>query len=490
MTGRAATAARLVDAIVVGGGPNGLAAAIELARAGRSVRVYEAADTVGGGTRSAELTLPGFVHDVCSAAHPLGMASPFFRSVDLARHGVEWAHPDVPVAHALTTTRTVVLERDLSDRGAGLQQALGSDAAAWVRLFGPLAGEWRAAGPGAPAAGLAPAAPPDPDGPFRAAGACSPRRPWRGSPSTGRGPSPVRRHLRARDAAVSDARCRRRSGWCSGSSRTPSAGRWPAGAAGASPTPSRRRPGELGGEIETGRRIDTLDELPAARAVLLDLTPRQVLAVAGDRLPAGYRRQLERYRYGPGVVQAGLGARRPDPVARRRDCARRHRPPGRHARGGRRGRARGRHGRASPNARSCCSPSRRSFDPTRAPAGKHIAWAYCHVPNGSTVDMTERDRGAGRAVRPRLPGPRPGPSRAGTRPRWRRTTPTTSAATSTAASGDLRQLLFRPVVALEPVHDARSGRCSCAPRPRHPAAASTACAASTRPDGGATTATR
>src|SRR4249920_117952 len=128
------------DAIVVGGGPNGLAAAIELARAGRSVRIYEAADTVGGGTRSAELTLPGFVHDVCSAAHPLGIASPFFRSLDLVRHGLEWVQPEAPVAHALTPDRTVVLERDLGDHGATLVEALGADAAAWARLFGPLAG--------------------------------------------------------------------------------------------------------------------------------------------------------------------------------------------------------------------------------------------------------------------------------------------------------------------------------------------------------------
>ena len=126
-----------LDAIVVGGGPNGLAAAIELARAGRSVRIYEAAGAVGGGTRSAELTLPGFIHDVCSAAHPLGIASPFFQSLDLPRLGLEWVQPEAPVAHALTPGRTVVLERDLADHGAALVEALGADAAAWARLFGP-----------------------------------------------------------------------------------------------------------------------------------------------------------------------------------------------------------------------------------------------------------------------------------------------------------------------------------------------------------------
>ena len=127
-----------LDAIVVGAGPNGLAAAIDLARAGRSVRVYEAADTIGGGTRSAEVTLPGYVHDICASVHPLSLASPFLRSLDLGRHGLEWVQPEAPVAHALAPGRSVVLERDL----AAVDDALGRDADAWRRLFGPYVREW------------------------------------------------------------------------------------------------------------------------------------------------------------------------------------------------------------------------------------------------------------------------------------------------------------------------------------------------------------
>src|SRR4249920_1450972 len=128
------------DAIVVGAGPNGLAAAITLARAGRSVRVVEAAATVGGGTRSAELTLPGFVHDVCSAIHPLGVASPFFRTVPLTEHGVEWIEPPAAVAHPFDDGTAAVLERSLPLTG----ETLGQDATAYERLMAPLVQHWEA----------------------------------------------------------------------------------------------------------------------------------------------------------------------------------------------------------------------------------------------------------------------------------------------------------------------------------------------------------
>src|SRR5437016_9429581 len=125
----------MVDAAVVGSGPNGLSAAIMLARAGLRVRVHEAEPTIGGGTRSAALTLPGFVHDLCSAIHPMGAASPFFNQLDLARHGLEWIHPDVAIAHPLDDGTAVAVVRSLDDTAAGL----GEDAATWRRLIGPFA---------------------------------------------------------------------------------------------------------------------------------------------------------------------------------------------------------------------------------------------------------------------------------------------------------------------------------------------------------------
>ncbi len=376
------TPAPSLDAIVVGAGPNGLAAAIELARAGLSVRVYEAASRVGGGARSAALTLPGFVHDPCASVHPLSLASPFFRSLDLPRHGLEWVNPEAPVAHALEPGRSIVLEREL----AAIDGALGRDADAWRGLFGPLVHEWERLVPML----LAPVIRP-------------PRHPLLLTrfgipallPAVDLGRlvfrDPAARAMFAGMAAHSMLRL--------GQPLSASFGLvlgllahavgWPLarGGSGAIADALEAEARALGVEIETDHRVDSLDSLPAARAYLLDLTPRQVLAVTGDRLPAAYRRQLERFRYGPGVykVDWALGGPIPwaDPATARAGTV--------HLGGtavevaaAEEAVGRGRH--ADRPFVLLVQPT--IADPSRAPEGRHVAWAYCHVPNGSTVDMT------------------------------------------------------------------------------------------------------
>ena len=371
-----------LDAIVVGAGPNGLAAAIELASAGRSVRIYEAADQVGGGSRSAALTLPGFIHDPCAAVHPLGIASPFFGSVDLARHGLEWVQPDVPVAHALSPGRSVVLERDLSLVDA----ALGRDADAWRRLFGPLAHEWERLIP----AILGPVVRP-------------PRHPLLmarfGLPAVLPATALARLAFREPAARALFAGLAAHSMLRLGQPLSASFGLvlgmlahavgWPVarGGSGAIAAALEAEARSLGVEVVTSHRVASLDDLPPSRVVLLDLTPRQALDIAGDRLSSGYRRQLAGFRYGPGVFKIDWALDGPipwrDPETARAGTV--------HVGGTYRELA------ASEEAVGHGRIADRPFvllvqptiaDPSRAPDGKHVAWAYCHVPNGSTVDMT------------------------------------------------------------------------------------------------------
>lgn len=370
------------DAVVVGAGPNGLAAAITLARAGRSVVVYEAAATPGGGSRSAELTLPGFMHDVCSTAHPLAIASPFFRSLDLARHGLEWIQPDVPVAHALAPGRSVVLERDVN----AMQESLGRDGPAWVRLFGPLAGEANRLLPMLlrPVVRL-------------------PRHPVLmarfGLPALLPASALARLAFRDAEARALFAGMAAHSMLGLNQPISSSFGLvlgllghavgWPLarGGSGRIADVLATEARSLGVEIVTGREIRSLAELPPARAILLDLTPRQVVAIAGDGLPAGYRRALERFRYGSGVFKVDWALSGPipwrDPALGRAGTV--------HLGGTLRDVA------ASEAAVAVGRHAERPFvllvqptlfDPSRAPAGRHTAWAYCHVPSGSTVDMT------------------------------------------------------------------------------------------------------
>ena len=384
MSSVSATGAGL-DEIVVGAGPNGLAAAIELARAGRRVRVYEAADTVGGGTRSAELTLPGFIHDPCASVHPLSLASPFLRSLNLGRHGLVWVQPNAPVAHALVPGRTVVLPRSLD--GAALDDALGHrDARGWRRLLGPLVADWERLFP----ALLGPV--------LRA-----PRHPLLmarfGMPAVLPAAALARLAFRDPPARALFAGLAAHSMlplWAplSGSfgvvlATLAHAVGWPLaqGGSGAIAAALASEAQALGVEVVTGHRVDDLSTLPRVRAVVLDLTPRQVVAVAGDRLPAGYRRALERFRYGPGVVKVDWALDGPIPWRDAGTAAAATVHLGGQLAAVVRSEA------AVAAGQTVADPfvllvQPTVADPTRAPAGKHIAWAYCHVPNGSSEDLS------------------------------------------------------------------------------------------------------
>lgn len=373
-----------MEAIVVGAGPNGLVAAVTLARAGWQVTVLEAEPQPGGGTRTEALTLPGFLHDVCSAVHPLGLASPALRDLPLADHGLVWVQPEVPLAHPLDGGRAALLHRSLDGTVAGL----GADGAAYRRLVGPLA----AAGLDLVDAVLAPLAIP-------------PRHPLLLARFGLVGVRSARSLGRARflgdEAQALLAGCAAHSMLSLDTPITAGLGLfldalahvvgWPFTQGG-----SQRVAAALvalleahGGKVETGQRVDSLADLPPADAVLLDVTPRQVVAMAGDRLPPRYRRRLERYRYGPGVCKVDWALDAPVPWT-----AEAARQAGTVHVGGslaevaaaeedvQRGRI--------PERPFVLVAQPTVADPTRAPAGKHVLWAYCHVPSGCAVDVTDR----------------------------------------------------------------------------------------------------
>jgi phytoene dehydrogenase-like protein len=377
----------LPDAVVVGAGPNGLAAAIALARAGRSVRVLEAGETAGGGSRSAELTLPGFVHDVCSAVHPHPLASPFLRELPLAEHGLELVQPALALAHPLDGGDAVVLERSVDATADGIG---GRDGARYRRLMAPLARD------------ATDVLLPELLGPLR-----PPRHPLAmarfGLVGLRTAAGLARRFdgerapaLVAGMAAHAMLRLDERPTAAVGLvlAVTGHAVGWPV-ARGGSQTVADALASVLrahGGEIECGRQVESVDELGDAETVLLDVTPKQVLALAGHRLPDRYKRALSRYRYGPGVFKLDWALDGPIPW-QAEPCRR----AGTLHLGGTFAEiaaaeadvAAGRH-----PARPYVLLSQPTVcDPTRAPAGKHTAWAYCHVPPGSTRDMTAEVEG-------------------------------------------------------------------------------------------------
>jgi len=370
------------DAVVVGSGPNGLSAAIVLARAGRRVRVLEGSETIGGGCRSEELTLPGFVHDTCSTVHSLALASPFLSRLPLAEHGLDLVHPDVPLAHPLDDGSAVLLERSVERTADGL----GRDAEAYRRLFEPLVR-------------TAPELMREILGPLR-----PPRHPIAMARFA---PVGLRSAAGLARSRFEDERARALLAGCSAHSMlalsSPASAAfgvvlmlgahqvgWPVARRGsqrlADALASHLR--SLGGEIETGRWVESLDEVAGFGTTLLDVTPRQLVRLAGPRLPPGYARRLRRYRYGPGIFKLDWALDAPIPwtapeVARAGTV---------HVGGtldqiaaSEQAAVRGEHSERP--FVLLVQPS--LFDETRAPAGKHTAWAYCHVPSGSTRDMTD-----------------------------------------------------------------------------------------------------
>jgi phytoene dehydrogenase-like protein len=371
------------DAVVVGSGPNGLAAAIVIARTGRKVIVFESADTVGGGCRSAELTLPGFVHDVCSAVHPFAVASPIFRSLPLAAHGLDWIEPTVMVAHPFDGGRAACVYRSLERTS----EKLGADGAAYRTLLQPLVDSW-------------PKIEEDVLGPLRwprhpvalarfGASALQSARRLATSVFDGEEARALFAGLAAHSMLPLDAR--------------PSAGvalalnlmahvaGWliPRGGAQKLANALAAHLRSLGSEIVTGTTVASVDDLPKARAVLCDLSPRPLLRIAGHHFPPRYRQALERYRYGMGVCKVDWALDTPIPW-QNPECA--------HAGTVHLGgtldeiasseQAAWTGGHAQRPFVLLSQPT--LFDSSRAPLNRHVAWTYCHVPLGSPLDVAPR----------------------------------------------------------------------------------------------------
>lgn len=370
------------DAIIVGAGPNGLAAAIVLAQAGWRVQVREACAAIGGGTRTAELTLPGFAHDVCSAIHPLSLASPFLRSLPLEKFGLEFIQPPAALAHPLEDGSAVLLEKSIAATSA----RLGADAGAYQRLMGFVTGEWEKIieeflGPLRP-----------PKHPLAMAGF---------------GLLAIQSAKGLAQLAFKGQRAQALfAGWAAHSiqplENSPTAAfglmlgmlghavGWPIAKGGSHKITQAMAAylQTLGGEIITNAPVHIIDELPPVRAVLLDVTPRQLLKIAAHRFPAGYAQALQKYRYGPGVFKIDFALDGPIPW-RAAECGQ----AGTVHVGGTLAEIAASE-RAMWNGEHSEKPyvlvaQQSLFDETRAPTGKHTGWAYCHVPHASTVDMSE-----------------------------------------------------------------------------------------------------
>jgi phytoene dehydrogenase-like protein len=372
------------DATVVGSGPNGLAAAITLARAGCSVSVLEANSSIGGGARSAELTLPGFVHDLGSAIHPLAAGSPFFRQLSLELRGLTWLHPDIPLAHPLDDGTAACLYREVELTAKHLE----GDSRAYRSLMAPLTRDWENLSteflqpmlhfPRHPLALVR----------FGAAAICPAsslaKMLFRNDPARALFAGLAAHSFLPLEAVASAA-------FAIVLGIAGHAVGWPVPRRGAQAIANAlgNYLGELGGKIEVNVPVEDLNRLPKSRAVLLDVPPWQLVRMAGSSLPDGYRRCLERFRRGPGVFKVDYALS--SAVPWRADACRRagtvHVGGSLHEiAASEREVARGAH----PRRPFVLIAQQSLVDDTRAPAGQHTLWAYCHVPNGSTYDMTER----------------------------------------------------------------------------------------------------
>ena len=371
------------DAVIVGSGPNGLAAAVTLSAAGLRVLVIEGAPAVGGGCRTDELTLPGYRHDVCSAGHPLAVASPFFHRFDLAARGVQFAYPEIEFANPLDGGRAAIVTRSVAETAARLS----TDRRAYRWLVGPVAAHTDEI----LQALLAPLRRP-PAHPFvlaryglRAVLPVSVAvEVWR---------TPEARAILAGAAAHAMMPL----------TSVPTAGiglmltglahgvGWPVVVGGSARISDVMADAVTvaGGTVETGRWVSSLSELPPATAVLLDTSPRALDQLAGDRLPSRYRAALHRYRYGPGVCKVDFALSGPVPWTNE-DC---RRTASLHLGGSYEQTAAaeaevaaGKH----PEHPYVLVMQPSIIDPSRAPVGRQTLWTYCHVPAGSDVDMTDR----------------------------------------------------------------------------------------------------
>ncbi len=371
-------------AVVIGAGPNGLAAAIVLAQAGLQVEVFEAEPQPGGAVRTLELTEPGFHHDLGSAVHPFAAASPFFNSLPLAQHGLQWIHSPAALAHPLDDGTAVTLERDLNDAVS----ALGEDGPAWRKLMGPIVAHWDELLP--EVFGPVPLVPKHP---FLMAGfglrAITPattlaNRLFRGTRAKALFAGLAAHSFLSLDEAMSSA-----FGILLGAAAHVVGWPIPRGGAQSITNALCGVLNSLGGKVTTSQRVENIAELAARDLVLCDVTPRQLLRIAGDQFTERFKRLLRAYRYGPGVFKVDYALNSPIPW-KAPECAR----------------AATVHLGGTMEELALSEKTARKnriaerpfvllsqptlFDSTRAPEGKHIAWAYCHVPNGSEVDMLPR----------------------------------------------------------------------------------------------------